>query len=431
MRTFKENVSFKNFDCPTADAKLTNSDFASIEKFADKLFAKINTDVVFTKHFKERVNDARNKKQISSCELMVIFTEVFQKFAGKIKMVDDDIERLIKSLSTSINIPVAIQWDRGKKELKMIAKTAMRKKDFKSRDQKYTVESSSILPFRQFLNEGGNAIANVVPIHQENVGDTMNVIYKKLLPILGIKKSDTALLGSTGKKNPHSSSGDIDMAVSISALMASNKSAKTMSDLLDVVYSKSKGVANEVKQLKGIGIVTMGFPISNSDGKQKNEIVQLDLMLTDNVEFASWMYFSPHQKDSPWKGLYRNSMLSAISHYADRVGNEEEWSRYLLHFNNGLGRVKETRKGKRGLLKNAKIIERETPVKNADEIVKILLGKSFKAKDILTWNNVFDAFTSSKFQWKKHRKAIAKLVVMDITKKNYPVPKEIAKIAGL
>ena len=281
-----------------------------------------------------------------------------------------------------------------------------------------------------YLIEGGNAIQGVIPIHQENVEATMNDAYKKILPALGITQTDTALLGSTGKKNPHSSSGDIDMAISISAIMNSNKQLKSNDDLINFVFNQMKTVVKDVKMLKGIGIVTMGYPIANTDGEQPDETVQFDLMLTDNVEFASWMYYSPHQKDSPYKGLYRNSMLSAISHYADRKGDNEEWSRYLLHFNNGLGRVKETRKGKRGLLKNSKIIERETPVKDADKVVEILLGDKFKSKDILKWEDIFKAFMSNDFQWKAHRKEIAKLVVKDLTKKNYPVPEEILKVAG-
>jgi len=422
MKTINE------ISCPAAWKPMSKAQLDKVEAILDKLFASLKIDIKFTKHFFDRLNDARNKKQISHCELVTMFTSLYRKFGVQIKDAAG-AERLITSMSTDINIPIVIKWNKSKGEIEIVSKTIMRKKGFKTRDKKLAVESK-LMSFREFLNEGGNAIANVVPIHQENVAATMDVIYKKMLPVLRISKSDTALLGSTGKKNPHSSSGDIDMAVSISAIMARNKSAKTMPDLLNLVYAKSNGVVNKVKQLKGIGIVTMGFPIENTDGEQENEIVQLDLMLTDNVEFASWMYFSPHQKDSPWKGLYRNSMLSAISHYADRQGNEEEWSRYLLHFNKGLGRVKESRKGKRGLLKNAKVIERETPVKNADEIVKILLGDSFKAKDILTWNNVFDAFMSSKFAWKKNRKEIAKLVVKDIVGKNYPVPKEILAVAG-
>jgi len=283
----------------------------------------------------------------------------------------------------------------------------------------------------QLLKEGGNAIDGVVRINQENVAATMEVVYKKLISSLGLRQDDTALLGSTGKKNPHSSSGDIDVAVSITSLMAKHKNLKTMGDIIDFVAAKSQSIVAKVKILRGIGIVTMGFPIENADGKQPDEIVQLDLMLSDNTKFASWMYFSPHEKDSPWKGLYRNSMLSAISHHADRQGDDEEWDRYLLHFNNGLTRVKESRKGKRGLNKNSKIVERKIPIKDADQIVAILLGSSFKAKQILTYEDVFKAFMSSKFAWAKDRKQIAKRAIDDILGKGYPVPDELAKVGGI
>jgi len=289
-----------------------------------------------------------------------------------------------------------------------------------------------MLSFREYLlKEGGNAINDVVRINQENVDATMNKIYSTVVKALGLKREDTALLGSTGKKNPHSSSGDIDLAVSITSLMAANKSLKTVNDVIEFVARKAKTVVDDVLILRGTGIVTMGFPIVNADGKQPDQKVQLDLMLTDNLEFSSWMYFSPHEKDSPWKGLYRNAILSAITHYADRQGNDEEWSRYLLHFQNGLSRVMMSRKGKRGLLKNAKVVDRKVPMKDPDKIVAILLGPSFKAKQILTYENVFNAFMSPKFVWAKYRKEIAKRAADDILRKGYPVPQDLADVAGI
>lgn len=281
------------------------------------------------------------------------------------------------------------------------------------------------------MKEGGAAIKGVSKINQENVEATLEVAYRKLLPAIGIKKENTALLGSTGKKLPGHQSGDIDMAISISAILKEHKNLKTLKDVIDHVFAKTKTVVKDVRILPGIGIVTMGFPIVNTDGKQEGEKVQFDLMLTDNIKFAGWMYYSPHEKDSPYKGLYRNSMLSAISHYADREGDEEEWERYLLNFNKGLGRVRESLKGKRGLLKTPKVIERKIPIKDADKVVEILLGPSFKAKDILTFEDVFGAFMSNKFAWKAHRKEIAKRVADVLSNKGFPVPEKLAKVAGI
>ena len=52
------------------DRKITQSDVDTLEKFADKLFAKVGIDVEFTHHFLQRVNDERNVKPITVSELV-------------------------------------------------------------------------------------------------------------------------------------------------------------------------------------------------------------------------------------------------------------------------------------------------------------------------------------------------------------------------
>ena len=46
---------------------------------------------------------------------------------------------------------------------------------------------------------------------------------------------------------------------------------------------KAKKVSNTVVSNKGTGVISLQFPISNTDGKQKNKKVQLDLMIVDNL----------------------------------------------------------------------------------------------------------------------------------------------------
>ena len=49
---------------------ITKSDLNQIERYADRLFAAVGIDVEFTRHFMDRVNDARNQAQITSSELV-------------------------------------------------------------------------------------------------------------------------------------------------------------------------------------------------------------------------------------------------------------------------------------------------------------------------------------------------------------------------
>ena len=286
-----------------------------------------------------------------------------------------------------------------------------------------------MISFKEYINpkvlsEGGNAVDGVTHINQPNVAPTMEVIYKKLLPELGLKKEDTALLGSTGKKYDDGNSGDIDLAISGSKIIESGK-VKDPKQLSSFIAGVARKFSDSVKELKGIGIVSLAFPIVNKDGKQEGERVQLDLMLSDNLEWSKWIYHSPAEWESEYKGLYRNAMLSAISHYAGRNGDDVNWNSKLLNFSTGLHDVNFTRNGKRGLLKHGKEVSRKFLSKDPQGVIDVLLGPKFKASDILTWEDIIHAVNSKDFLWKKYKKEIFALAAKDIEHKGYPVPKEI------
>jgi len=108
-----------------------------VEKYLDKLWAKVGIDVEFTRHFMDRVNDARNGKPISPAELIKIYREIYKKYGKPISQLKSGAEILLKDMETDINVPVVLKWDG--KEFDMIAKTVMRKKNFKSSTKKYSV----------------------------------------------------------------------------------------------------------------------------------------------------------------------------------------------------------------------------------------------------------------------------------------------------
>lgn len=137
MKTLRE------FSCPKADDELTMTELNVIEKALDRVFAAINVDITFSRHFKERVNDHRNKRQISRCELLTIFKEFFEKYGNSIKGNPKQIERLIKSITSDINIPIVIKWNKGKHEIEIVTKTIMRKKGFKTSTQIMKVENNA------------------------------------------------------------------------------------------------------------------------------------------------------------------------------------------------------------------------------------------------------------------------------------------------
>ena len=114
-----------------------------VEKYLDRVWAKVGIDVEFTKHFHDRVNDARNIKPISTAEVIKIFRQVYKKFGKHIASLPDGVNVLFKDMRTDINVPVVLRYDNNNKEIDMISKTVMRKKNFKSSTKKYAVESAT------------------------------------------------------------------------------------------------------------------------------------------------------------------------------------------------------------------------------------------------------------------------------------------------
>ena len=118
--------------------RVSRSDLDQIERYADKLFAAVGIDVEFTRHFLDRVNDERNKKPINQAELIRLFRLTYKKYGKKIAKMNPDAEAVIHDMETDVNMPFVLNLDRNGM-LDLVAKTVMRKKDFKTRNQKLEV----------------------------------------------------------------------------------------------------------------------------------------------------------------------------------------------------------------------------------------------------------------------------------------------------
>jgi len=123
------------------DKSLTQSELDQLEVFADRLFAKVGIDVEFTRHFLDRVNDERNVKQITASELTRLFKQEYKRWGKPIAQMGPDSEAVLKDLATDVNIPFALRWDSANNELDLIAKTVMRKKNFKTSNKEFEVQS--------------------------------------------------------------------------------------------------------------------------------------------------------------------------------------------------------------------------------------------------------------------------------------------------
>ena len=298
-----------------------------------------------------------------------------------------------------------------------------------------------MLRFKEYIKEGGGAVGDVVRINQENVEATLKAISTKIIKPLKITTKDIGVLGSTGKRKPGGSSGDIDIAIDANKVLRAN-AIQIADELFDFIAGKAKKVSNTVVSNKGTGVISLQFPISNTDGKQKNKKVQLDLMIVDNLDLAKFNFWSPHEEQSKWKGIYRNIILSSMASVMDfevlEKGYDENdvevptlFKRNFIDLKRGLMRGLQTRIGKSGKLfaKGRKQTLETKVLENQPEgIIKAILGPAFTVKDAESFESLFKILDHPKYLYRSKKKEIIKTFIAVISRsKGLVVPDEMER----
>ena len=124
---------------------ITPAQLNALEKALDALFKSLGIDVEFTRHFIDRVNDERNQEQITMPELINMFKKEYKRWGKPIAQMGPDSEAVMKDLESDINIPFVLKWDRDNQELDLVAKSIMRKKNFKTSNKEFPVESEETI----------------------------------------------------------------------------------------------------------------------------------------------------------------------------------------------------------------------------------------------------------------------------------------------
>lgn len=119
------------------------SELKTLERFLNALFQKAGLEIAFTNHFLDRLNDPRNGRQITTLELAKVFKETYAKHSKEIRAHGADWEALIKDVTTAINIPFVLNYDRQTGDMDLVAKTIMRKPNFMSSDPKLVVATET------------------------------------------------------------------------------------------------------------------------------------------------------------------------------------------------------------------------------------------------------------------------------------------------
>lgn len=121
--------------------KVSRSEITALEKFADRILKKFDIDVKFTRHFGDRVNDARNNPDITMDELRAFFNKIAKNQGNKVKALKGK-EAVLKDMQADLNLPVIIKYNANKNEFQLVHKTIMRKKGFKTSNPVVQYESA-------------------------------------------------------------------------------------------------------------------------------------------------------------------------------------------------------------------------------------------------------------------------------------------------
>lgn len=132
-------LTFKQFFAEHENPPVTDDDLKKLEHYLDYLYGAIGIDIAFTKHFLERVNDERNKKQITTAELTDLFRKAYQEYGNVFKDAKPGWEAVLSDNLSDVNVPFAMNWDARNKELDLVSKTVMRKRNFKTPNKKLPV----------------------------------------------------------------------------------------------------------------------------------------------------------------------------------------------------------------------------------------------------------------------------------------------------
>lgn len=261
------------------------------------------------------------------------------------------------------------------------------------------------------LKEGGNIFTDTKRIDRKDIPSTISYISK----ILGIPVKDLAdnVLGSVGKS---ATSGDIDIAIDSNKYSLDSLEIKALEHLPD----------NKVSYSTGLKILHLEVPIA---GNTNNGYVQVDLMLTDSLEWAKFNYFSAGDA-SKYKGLYRRYLLSSIAGSTNDVEHDENGElirREGWVWIPSIGLQKQVRYrpiGKEGRrLKTFKVERSNIVVNDPKKVIDILFGQAVDPKALETVESLVSVVKQTKSE--KEQKLIFAIYKKSLESAGYKFPIEL------
>lgn len=286
------------------------------------------------------------------------------------------------------------------------------------------------MKLKSLILEGGNLFDDTVGIKQSEINSTVKQIETTILKKLGLIGigTDSFVLGSAGKKPEKELSGDLDIGISADQIASAN--SLKLSEVYDWLKDKLSRMGYDTAPLPSFSQVSIPFPISG----RKDKYVQVDFMLSNNMEWTLFAYSSPDftKSESKYKQVYRNLLLAAcVSVYDLKVLKQTpekipvEVQKYALRWNDGVySTVKSFASKTGGILKTGKLLrDRDVFVtRTPTELVKMFLGKQYTPDDIKTFESLYEIVFNKNSNVSKYRDSIRRKFTESLAKAKLPMP---------
>ena len=303
-------------------------------------------------------------------------------------------------------------------------------------------QMQKVLKYNNFVSlfEGGAAVKSSRRIMEREAPGTIDSIKKLLLPILGDGEidKDYLIIGSIGKKkNPEDTSGDIDLGVDQSFIARKlgadpNNVLETIESVLKETLPDLLGFVPEMKLMKGINVLSIGWPI---EGDVSKGIVQLDIIPLSDMDWARFIFYSPDYRynESKYKSAHRNWLIQAILSALKEVtstdtdGNIENFNSYALRLSDGIFKNKKTFRGATKRLKNPETIKgsSEFITRDPEELISMIFGPGISQESVNTFEKAWSIVSSPQYLHKDKKQEITDNLKKYLEKGGFEIPSEI------
>ena len=247
---------------------------------------------------------------------------------------------------------------------------------------------------------GGKLVQGVSPIRKENIMTTLENV-QKIINKLHLYIDDCRIVGSAWKKEE---SGDLDIVVGLNefGLDKIHEDKQKLFDIFHFALGTFVGndlVTRDIQKRPALNLISASFPIVGDS--QKGEYVQVDFLITEDIDLSEWFYFAPNESTSQYTSSVRNELLHMVAKYADTSVDgwvsynnfQPTFKRYWLSPCEGLMHGTSTciseKTGKE--TKTWRSVDKVKVDMSLKEIVHLLFGQDFSPFDLMTFENVLSA----------------------------------------